>query len=78
MPSKRKAASPKDSTATICFEATLWLAADSRINNMDAAGPSGARQPAGEGGPTADRGGVHQSGVPFNGNSYSRSVNAFN
>ncbi len=37
MPAKRKASSPKDSTATIGFEAKLWLAADKLRNNMDAA-----------------------------------------
>jgi type I restriction enzyme M protein len=38
MPTKRKAASPKEtSTATIGFEAKLWLAADKLRNNMDAA-----------------------------------------
>ncbi len=36
MPAKRSAA-PKDSTATIGFEAKLWLAADKLRNNMDAA-----------------------------------------
>jgi hypothetical protein len=39
MPAKRKAASPKDaSTATIGFEAKLWLAADSRSPAMTAKG----------------------------------------
>ncbi len=38
MPAKTKAASPKDqSSATIGFEAKLWLAADKLRNNMDAA-----------------------------------------
>jgi type I restriction enzyme M protein len=37
MPAKRKAASPKDSTANLGFEAKLWLAADKLRNNMDAA-----------------------------------------
>jgi type I restriction enzyme M protein len=59
----------KDSTATIGFEAKLWLAADSRgeaetaegnrSNNMDAAEPSGARQPA-AGSPQGQRGGAEQ------------------
>jgi type I restriction enzyme M protein len=37
MPKGRKAASPKDSTANLGFEAKLWLAADKLRNNMDAA-----------------------------------------
>jgi type I restriction enzyme M protein len=37
MPAKRKAASPKDSTANLGFEAKLRLAADKLRNNMDAA-----------------------------------------
>ncbi len=37
MPAKRKASSPKDSTANLGFEAKLWLAADKLRNNMDAA-----------------------------------------
>ena len=44
----RKASSKPDSgsssTATIGFEAKLWLAADKLRNNMDAAEPSAARQ----------------------------------
>jgi type I restriction-modification system DNA methylase subunit len=36
MPAQRKA-SPESSTATIGFEAKLWLAADKLRNNMDAA-----------------------------------------
>jgi type I restriction enzyme M protein len=37
MPAKRKNTTQKDSTATIGFEAKLWLAADKLRNNMDAA-----------------------------------------
>jgi type I restriction enzyme M protein len=38
MPLKsRPTAPPKDSTATIGFEAKLWLTADKLRNNMDAA-----------------------------------------
>ena len=65
------------STATIGFEAKLWLTANSRSaaetaagnrsNNMDPAEPSGARQPA-KGSPQCDRGGVHQFSVPPKGN----------
>ncbi|MFZ4765571.1 MAG: hypothetical protein ACOYMN_11505 [Roseimicrobium sp.] len=36
--------SKTESTATIGFEAKLWLTADKLRNNMDAAEPSGARQ----------------------------------
>ena len=45
MPAKSKSAASKDpSTATIGFEAKLWLTADKLRNNMDAAEPSAARQ----------------------------------
>ena len=37
VPAKTKTSSLKDSTATIGFEAKLWLAADKLRNNMDAA-----------------------------------------
>ena len=60
MPAKRKAASPKDSTANLGFEAKLWLAADKLRNNMDAPEPSGARQPARQGSPQGQRGGAEQ------------------
>ncbi len=51
--------SPNASTATIGFEAKLWLTADKLRNNMDAAEPSGARQPA-AGSPKGQRGGAEQ------------------
>ena len=38
-------AASASSTATIGFEAKLWLTADKLCNNMDAAEPSEARQP---------------------------------
>ena len=60
---KSKSAPVKDSTATIGFEAKLWLTADKLRSNMDAAEPSGARQTA-TGSPQGERGGVHQFGVP--------------
>jgi type I restriction-modification system DNA methylase subunit len=60
--------SPKDSTATIGFEAKLWLAADKLRNNLDAAGTSGASKTARRGSPQGERGGVHQFGVPPKGN----------
>ena len=62
MATRRKATSPKtkDSTANLGFEAKLWLAADKLRNNMDAAEPSGARQPAREGSPEGQRGGAEQ------------------
>ncbi len=47
------------STATIGFEAKLWLTTDTLRNNMDAAEPSGARQPA-VGSPKGQRGGAEQ------------------
>jgi hypothetical protein len=47
------------STATIGFEAKLWLTADKLRNNMDAAEPSGARQTA-TGSPKGERGGANQ------------------
>jgi type I restriction enzyme M protein len=37
MPARRKSSETKESTATIGFEAKLWLAADKLRNNMDAA-----------------------------------------
>ena len=37
MPARKKAPSPKDSTANLGFEAKLWLTADKLRNNMDAA-----------------------------------------
>lgn len=50
MPAKSRAASSKDqSSATIGFEAKLWLTADKLRNNMDAAEQSGARQPTRQG-----------------------------
>ena len=52
--------SPNISTATIGFEAKLWLTADKLRNNMDAAEPSGARQPARQGSPKGQRGGAEQ------------------
>lgn len=52
MPAKRKTAAPKEiSSSATGFEAKLWLAADDLRNNMDAAEPSGARQPARQGSP---------------------------
>lgn len=61
MPVKRKAASPKDSsTATIGFEAKLWLAADKLRNNMDAADWSGATKSLPKESPEGERGGAHQ------------------
>ena len=51
------------STATIGFEAKLWLAADKLRNNMNPAELSGARQTA-TGSPKGERGGVHQFGIP--------------
>ena len=59
MPARAKATAPKDSTATIGFEAKLWLTADKLRNNMDAAEPSGARQTA-TGSPKGERGGENQ------------------
>jgi len=59
MPAKRKAASSESSTATIGFEAKLWLAADKLRNNMDAAETSGASKTA-AGSPKGERGGAHQ------------------
>jgi type I restriction enzyme M protein len=56
--------SPKDSTATIGFEANLWLAADKLRNNRDAAGTSGASKTARRGSPQGERGGVHQFYTP--------------
>jgi hypothetical protein len=63
----------KDSSATIGFEAKLWLTADSRSaaetaegnrsNNMDAADWSGATKTA-TGSPKGERGGVHQFYTP--------------
>ncbi len=44
VPAKTKSIAKDTSTATIGFEAKLWLAADKLRNNMDAAKPSGARQ----------------------------------
>ena len=69
-----KAKPTKDtSTATIGFEAKLWLSADSRgeaetaegnrSNNMDAADLSGATKTA-AGSPQGQRGGVHQFYTP--------------
>ena len=58
-PPKAQPASSKDSTATIGFEAKLWLTADKLRNNMDAAEPSGARQTV-AGSPQGERGGAHQ------------------
>jgi hypothetical protein len=60
----RKASSKPDSgtsqsSATIGFEAKLWLTADKLRNNMDAAEPSGARQTA-TGSPKGERGGANQ------------------
>lgn len=73
MSARAKSAPSKDSTATIGFEAKLWLTAESRSavetaegnfrDNMDAAEPSGARQTA-KGRPQGTCGGVHQFGVP--------------
>ena len=51
--------SPNASSSTIGFEAKLWLTADNLRNNMDAAEPSGARQPA-AGSPKGQRGGAEQ------------------
>ena len=62
-PMVRAKSSTVPSSATIGFEAKLWLTADKLRNNMDAAEPSGARQIA-EGNPQGERGGVHQFGVP--------------
>ncbi len=58
-PPKQKSPNGKDSTATIGFEAKLWLTADKLRNNMDAAEPSGARQTA-AGSPKGERGGANQ------------------
>jgi hypothetical protein len=60
---------PKDSTATIGFEAKLWLTADKLRNNMDAAEPSGARQitegdPQGEQGPASQIHLRHRREIP--------------
>ncbi len=70
MPARRKSVKKKASTAHLGFEARLWLAADSRVedetaagnrsNNMDAAEPSGARQTARQGSPKGERGGANQ------------------
>ncbi len=58
-PSAKRKTTPTDSTATIGFEAKLWLTADKLRNNMDAAEPSGARQPA-VGSPKGQRGDAEQ------------------
>ena len=70
MPVKRKdSAKDSSSSATIGFEAKLWLAADggnaaetvdgNRSNNMDAAVPSGVRQTA-KSSSKGERGGANQ------------------
>jgi type I restriction enzyme M protein len=69
MARKTITSSAAQSSATIGFEAKLWLTADSLSaaetaegnlrNNMDAAEPSGARQPA-AGSPKGQRGGAEQ------------------
>ena len=59
MARSKSTASSANSTATIGFEAKLWLTADKLRNNMDAAEPSGARQPA-AGSPKGQRGGAEQ------------------
>jgi hypothetical protein len=51
MPAKGKASSASQSSATIGFEAKLWLAADKLRNNMEVAEPNEARQPARQGRP---------------------------
>ena len=49
-----------ESNANLGFEAKLWLSADKLRNNMDAAEPSGASQPAHQGSPKGQRGGAEQ------------------
>jgi type I restriction enzyme M protein len=44
MARSKSTASPANSTATIGFEAKLWITADKLRNNMDAAEPSGANR----------------------------------
>ena len=56
----RPKSTPTDSSANLGFEAKLWLSADKLRNNMDAAEPSGARQPARQGSPKGQRGGAEQ------------------
>jgi hypothetical protein len=78
MPARRKTSptTTKDpSTATIGFEAKLWLAADSRgaaetaegnrSNNRDATEPSGSRRPTRQGSPKAEHGGANQLYMPY-------------